>query len=90
MAIYTLPIVLMIEADSAEEAMKAVEDWSEEVDVGNDLPTGTEDIDIAPATETNDEGQRVLLLPMLEDIEDDDYMDDEDEADGFNDGDEDF
>lgn len=83
-----MPIVLMIDAESPEEAQKAVEDWSEEIDMNDALPTGTEDIDVAPPLEHNDEGQRILYLPVFEDFSDEETFDDEE--DDFNDGDPDF
>lgn len=83
-----MPIVLAIEADSAEEAQKAIDDWSEEVDMRDSLPLGTEDIDPAPEYELNDEGQRVLLLPALEEnIGDEDSDMDFDGTDDFSDDD---
>lgn len=86
MSIFAMPIVLMIEADSIEEAQKAIDDWSEEVDLDEDLPVGTEDIDTTPPCDHNDEGQRLVYLPAVddEDMDPDDEMDDDEEDDDFN------
>lgn len=85
MPIFTMPVLLMIEADSASEAQKAIDDWSEEIELDNDLPVGTEDIDTSPNCENNDEGQRVLYLPVFEeDPEEDEIVTDDDDEDDFN------
>jgi hypothetical protein len=90
MALFAMPVVLMIEADSVEEAQKAIDDWSEEIDMGDDLPIGTEDLDTQPSCELNDEGQRVLYLPAVDEVDEDVEDDDRDDADDFNDSEEDF
>ena len=89
MAVFHMPIVLEIEADSLEEAQKAMDDWVGEIDIDDDLPTGSEDIDVSPTCEYNDEGQRLLYLPTV-DESDEDGIDDDDDSDDFNDGEEDF
>lgn len=86
MAVFHMPIVLQIEADSLEEAQKAIDDWVSEVDMDDDLPTGTEDIDASPNCDYNDEGQRLLYLPTI-DESDEDTKDDDDDDDDFNDAD---
>lgn len=88
MSVFAMPIIIMIEADSVEEAQKAIDDWGEEVELDNDLPVGTEDIDTEPQYELNDEGQRVLYLPALEECDEDGLDSDvgNDEDDDFNDG----
>lgn len=88
MATFAIPVVLMIDADSIEEAQKAVEEWGEEIDM-DDLPAGTEDMDCAPACEFNDEGQRLLYLPSEEETPKD-LEDESDEEDDFNDAEENF
>lgn len=90
MAVFAMPIILMIQADTTTEAQKALEEWEDNIDIHNDLPVGTNDIDISPSCELNDEGQRVLYLPAFEDIdedEDDDVDDDDDSDDDTFDGD---
>lgn len=84
-----MPIVLMVEADSPEDAQKALEDWAEEVDINSDLPVGTEDMDVMPHCDNNDEGQRLLYLPTFEE-EDLDELDNDNDEDDFNDGEDDF
>jgi len=76
-----MPIILQIEADSAEEAQKAIDDWVGEIDINDDLPTGTEDIDGAPNCDYNDEGQRLLYLPTNDEADED--LKEEDEDDDF-------
>lgn len=84
-----MPMVLEIEADSAEEAQKAMDDWVSEIDIDDDLPTGTEDIDVSPTCEYNDEGLRLLYLPTVDEV-DEDTVEDDSDGDDFNDGEEDF
>ncbi len=87
MPIFHMPIILNVEADTLEEAQKAINDWMEEVDTA-ELPVGYEDMDCEPETEYNDEGQRVMFLPVDEepnldaedDVERDDFNDDDDLA----------
>jgi hypothetical protein len=81
MAVFHMPIILQIEADSAEEAQKAIDDWVGEIDINDDLPTGTEDIDGAPNCDYNDEGQRLLYLPTNDEADED--LKEEDEDDDF-------
>lgn len=91
MPVFAMPIILMIESESASEAKKAIDEWSEAVDLNYDLPTGTEDIDVSPSYEYNDEGQRVLLLPPIEEVDEDSNEDtDDNDGDDFNDGEIDF
>lgn len=87
MATYHLPVIFAIDADSIEEAQNALVEWGDSIDLNQDVPTGTEDIDIAPNCESNDEGQRVLYLPALEEdpdtdesIEEEDFADDSDDV----------
>jgi len=84
-----MPILLMIEADNFEEAQKAIDDWANEVELDNDLPVGTEDINITPEYECNDEGMRVLYLPCIEDDEDILDVEEDEETDDFNDAEDD-
>lgn len=77
----------MIEADSIEDAQKAIDDWSEDVDLEDNLPTGTEDLNPSPHCEYNDEGQRLVYLSTIDGCNDDDVDDDDDDDDDdFNDG----
>lgn len=84
MAVFHMPIVLQIEADSLEDAQKAIDDWVSEVDMEDGMPTGTEDIDGSPNCEYNDEGQRLLYLPTADEV-DEDIDEDDDDDDDFND-----
>jgi hypothetical protein len=90
MPVFAMPIVLMVEADSVEEAQKVIDDWSEEIDMSDDLPIGTEDLDTSPSTELNDEGQRVLYLPAIDEADEDIDDEDRDDEDDFNGSEEDF
>lgn len=85
-----MPVVLMIDADSVEDAKTAIEDWCNEIDLNDDLPAGTEDIDISPNCDYNDEGQRILYLPTIEEGDNLSDDEDEDEDDDFQDGELDF
>lgn len=86
MPIFPMPIVLMIEANSIDEAQQAIDDWVETLDIETDLPTGTEELEAAPGTEVNDENQRVLFLSNTEDYALEENGDEEnDEQDHFND-----
>ena len=82
MAMYSIPVVFTIEADSLEEAQKAVEEWADEVDEDN-LPAGTGDVDAAPHCIDGEDG-RTLHLPTNEDVDTDDL---DDGVDDFNDAD---
>jgi len=92
MATFSIPIVLMIDAESAEEAQQLVDEWGEEVEMEDMLPTGTVDLDYSPNCDHNDDGQRLLILPSFDDQTHlmDPAVDDDDESDDFNDADEDF
>jgi hypothetical protein len=89
MAVFHMPMVLEIEADSLEDAQRAMDEWVGDIDINDDLPAGTEDIDVSPTCEYNDEGQRLLYLPTVDESEED-GLDDDDDSDDFNDGEEDF
>lgn len=90
MGTYYMPIVFTIEADSIEEAQNALSEWSDSIDMNTDVPNGTDDVDISPTCEYNDEGQRVLYLPVIEnDLDTDSDVDDMDDGDDFNDSEED-
>ncbi len=84
MAVFHMPIVLQIEADSLEDAQKVIDDWIVEIDIDDDLPAGTEDIDGSPNCEYGEDGHKVLYLPTekIEVIDDelvgeDDFNNDE-------------
>lgn len=85
MTVFHMPIILQIEADSLEDAQKAVDDWAGELDMDDDLPLGTEDIDASPNCDFNDEGQKLLYLPAADEL---DEMAKSDDDDDFNDGNE--
>lgn len=72
MPVFSMPVIINIEADTLAEAQKSLEEWNDSVDMDDDLPVGTEDIDIEPATELNEEGQRILILPVNEDLDEED------------------
>jgi hypothetical protein len=88
MAIFAMPIVLMIEADSVEEAQKSIDDWAEDID-HDYLPAGLDDLDHSPQCDHNDEGQRLLYL-ATHDAADEELSSDDDEDDDFNDAEIDF
>lgn len=89
MAVFHMPMVIQIEADSVEEAQKAMDDWVTEIDMDDDLPLGTEDIDVSPNCDYNDEGQRLLYLPTIDEA-DEEATDEDSDDDDFNDSEEDF
>lgn len=65
MPLFQMPIVLTIKADSLDEAQEAIDDWNEELD---DLPAGTEEIDIEPDCEIDDvSGHKTLTLALADD-----------------------
>lgn len=72
-----MPIVLIIDADSAEEAQDVIDTWAEEIEMDS-LPSGTEDVDYSPVCESDDEGRRVLYLPS-EDFSSDEDSDEDDD-----------
>lgn len=88
MGVYHIPVVLIVRAESFEEAANNVEEWGDDVDV-EDLPEGTEEIDALPNCELNDEGQRLLYLPSVDGEDAAGFSDGEDidgSGDDFNDG----
>lgn len=85
MGTYHMPVIFVIEADSLEDAQIALAEWNDDIDLDRDVPTGTEDVDVQPNCEVNDEGQRILCLPSLDDEDTGTSADDNDDADDFND-----
>lgn len=89
MAIFAVPILLMIEASSLDEAQKSVDEWGNDMDLSDDFPEGTEDVDFEPNVEFNDEGARVLYMPTTE-VSDELSDETNDTDDDFNGGEADF
>lgn len=85
MPIFPMPIVFMIEANSVDEAQRAIDEWAETLDIETDLPAGTEELEAAPGTEVNDENQRVLFLSNTEDYALEENGEEDDQQDHFND-----
>ena len=71
MSIFSMPIVLKIKADTLEEAQESIDDWSDELDIDNDLPDGTQDIVSAPEFELDEDGCKVFTIPVMDDDGDD-------------------
>ncbi len=86
MPLFSMPIILRIEAASLQDAQEQIDSWHEDLDT-DCLPEGTDSVEHSPSVEKIDD-QRVIYLPLEEDEddgdgeeEDYDVDDDDDDAD---------
>lgn len=80
MSKFFIPVILTIEAETTDEALKSVSDWADEIEF-TDMPSGTQDVAYDVDIEQDDDGHRIIYIPQ--DEEDEEELNDED--DDFND-----